>query len=329
MADNEQMEDDGYIPFKLRFKAWWEGVEIDALRDEPPISDQDDLEQATNIVIDPSSDETKEHNHWPDDRVEFCRRLWGAAQNPKDDHDECVFPGGNLYCLHMAEVMALNGNVALLDLSSGLGGGLRLIVEKYGLWAVGMEPDENLAKKAMALSVEHKLNKNAPITTFDRNALDLPEEKFGGAMMRDLLCSVQNKAEFLKTVHGALRPHGHLVIEDFVLANPDAGDDPAVKSWLAKDDRHPSLSTPKGIKDSIKQLGMNIHSLDDKSDEYRKIILNNWDNFVQSLKREDLTRSLVNNMMVEADFYLRQVRALESGKLRYLRLHASKKGETI
>jgi hypothetical protein len=74
---------------------------------------------------------------------------------------------------------------------------------------------------------------------------------------------------------------------------------------------------------------MNIHSLDDKSDEYRKIILTNWDNFVQGLKREDLTRSLVNNLMVEADYYLRLVRALESGKLRYLRIHASKKGKAI
>ncbi len=71
-------------------------------------------------------------------------------------------------------------------------------------------------------------------------------------------------------------------------------------------------------------MGFDVRVAEDLSGSYQRYVLSAWAKLVDGLDREDLTRDFVNIMMVEADFWLRRMRALESGKLRLIRYHGIK-----
>ena len=71
---------DDYIPFFIRFKAWWNGVDVqDLLRDGRKRRPQT---AAIDISEPPNWDESKE---WPGLRLQVLKRLWGEG---------FIFPGG-------------------------------------------------------------------------------------------------------------------------------------------------------------------------------------------------------------------------------------------
>ena len=59
------------------------------------------------------------------------------------------------------------------------------------------------------------------------------------------------------------------------------------------------------------------------------MVLEGWSIFVASLKKDDLKRDFVTQLLAEGQRWLWLMRALESGELRYLRAHASRGRETI
>jgi hypothetical protein len=66
---------------------------------------------------------------WTDERVAFCRRLWAIS----DEDNEMVEPGGAAYANTLLQGAALNSTKSALDLSAGLGGGVRRMVGGLGL----------------------------------------------------------------------------------------------------------------------------------------------------------------------------------------------------
>lgn len=324
---------DGYIPFLERFKGWWNGgappervrkrrtaPNTRKPRETAPPQEQSGAPDPQAITVDEPSD-TDAGPRWPDSRVDFCRRLWAV-----DDEDEMVEPGGAAYCADLLKPTAVDSSKAALDLSAGLGGGVRYLAKQSGLWMTGMEPDEELAERAHELSCAHGMARRAPITAYDPEKLRLPKRKYYVILMRERLYRVRDKGEALKTIRGALKPQGHLILADFALAQDSSAEAKAVTAWTALEPERPPLWTMEQYRRALRSVGVDLRVFEPDSERYRGLILGGWARLVDGLRREELTRPFVDNMMREAEYWVRLARALESGELVYLRAHCMRKG---
>jgi len=306
--------DDNYIPFSIRFKAWWEGLDPKAL-----IAPRSEDDNPLAIEVDDAPDPNQQ---WTQGRIAFCRRLCEIT-----DKDEVVDPGGAEYTFWLFKPMSLTSQVSAVDLSAGLGGGTRKTATDLNTYIDGYEMDSELAELAHALSVKHGVERRIPIAAYDPETFELPERKFNGILCRERLFRITNKDRFLGMTFNALRPRGHFVMTDFVLKTESDATDPTISAWLPKAANGSSLWTAEDYRATLTRLGMDIRIQKDETDEYRSMLLKAWSQFVVGLSKADLTRDFINDMMREAEYWLMLIRALESGKLRYVRLHAIRGGE--
>lgn len=304
------------IPFRLRFKAWWEGVEPESL-----IKSKHEQQQPEHIQVD---EEPEEETDWPEHRVNFLTRLWGG-----EDMEEVVLPGGTGYTLTLAKPLGLDETKSVLDLCAGLGGGTRMLSKTFDLWIEGMESDAELADLANELSIKHGMEKRAPIESFDPDELTLREKRYDAIMVRESMFAFQNKKAIMDQCFNALKPLGHLLITDFVLKKADSLDNKIIDVWRENHPAKPYPWTMAEYKRAALDLSMNLHIHEDRTDEYRQLVLAAWSDYVGKLSKSDLSRDVVNQLMGEAQDWLRLVRSLESGELRYMRLHATRGRETV
>ncbi|MCR9218894.1 MAG: class I SAM-dependent methyltransferase [Alphaproteobacteria bacterium] len=318
-------ERDPYIPLKIRFKAWWEGVDpLELMRGADPAR----AAAAAKITVDPPADEPL--GPWPPSRVALCRRLWDV-----DEDDEVVEPGGAAYTAELYKPMGLDSTKSGFDLSAGLGGGIRKLAKERDLWLTGYELEPDLAAEAMRLSTQHGMERRCPIKPLDEEALDLGERRCDGVMLRERLHRIRNKQKLLDDIFTALKPYGHLVLTDLVLESESAADHPVVAGWLKRAEERAAdgstlhLWTKADVKKGILSNRMDLRIFEDETEKYLGLVQGGWARFVGGLTKAEMTRPFVDDMMREAEYWLYLSKALESGKLRYLRAHAIRGGETL
>ncbi|MEC9268156.1 MAG: methyltransferase domain-containing protein [Pseudomonadota bacterium] len=311
---NNKRNGDDYIPFHIRFQAWWEGEEPNALlirkygtAPENPLA----------IQVDDEAGDDETGLVWPKGRINFCRRLWEL-----DEKDEVVHPGGADYTSWLMKPMNLNHEMSSIDLSAGLGGGTRKTAKSLSTYIDGYEIDPELAALAQELSVKHGMERRAPVSVYNPDELDLPARRFSGVLCRERAYRFRRKDLFLKTAFNSLRPRGHFILTDYVVVNPSDADHPTIRAWMSREPGEFDLWTAEEYRKYMVNLGMDMRITEDETDEYRAMLLQAWSRFVAGLSKQDLTRDFINDMMREAEYWLMLIRALESGKLRYYRYHA-------
>ena len=314
-----QKSDDGYVPFAVRFKAWWEGLDPDAMISKKPAEAE---ANPLAITIDHPEDEAPKI--WPKTRIDFCRRLWEIGEK-----DEVVHPGGSDYTFWLMKPMGLTSEMTAVDMSAGLGGGTRKVARELNTYIDGYDPDGELAEFGHELSTKHRMDRRVPIKGYDPDDFQLPENRFGGVLVRERLFRIQDKEHFLKMLYCALKPRGHMVVTDFVVKNDRDANSPEIMAWLSRESSSAELWSSTDYRQALISYGMDLPIAEDETDEYRAMLLQGWSRFVAGLSKPDLTRDLVNDMMREAEYWLMLIRALESGKLRYYRYHAIRGGESI
>ncbi|WP_161973683.1 class I SAM-dependent methyltransferase [Hwanghaeella grinnelliae] len=321
MENNASGTDDGYIPFIVRFKAWWEGIEPEAIM-QARGNDQADTAQAPSagaaaIEVD-IEEEDGPLKSWSGSRLNFCRRLWG-------EEFEVVSPGGTEFSVRLVRPMALTSENSLLDLSAGLSGGTRQIHKELGVWVTGMERNPELAREAAALSKMKGLDRKVPITAYEPDKISLKPTSFDGVLIRETLYTIPDREAFLRKVAASIRPFGHLVLTDLMLVNEEAKKDRKVAAWLKRDVADASPDLVGAYTPVLEELGFDVRVEEDESDAYHAYVLQGWATFVEGLSKEDLNRELVSLMMIEADFWVNLMRALQAGKVRLCRVHGIKK----
>ncbi len=303
---------DDYIPFFIRFKAWWNGVDVqDLLRD----GRKRPLTTSAIKAGDPAI--TEESRDWPELRMQVLKRLWGEG---------FIYPGGAKQAVRLVKPMSLDPTKTVLDLTSGLGGGTRAMSEAFGLWISGMESDEYLAKRAHELSVMAGMEKKAPVTNYDLESLDLPTGRFDGVLIRDRGWSFKGKETLLRKVDSALKSKGHLILTDLALKDFASTSCDAVQSWIDGEGEHCHPWTMDEYRNIFSDLRMEARIFKEETEDYRALVLNGWSRFVDNLAEETLDGDFVDVLMEEAKSWQRMVRALESGDLCYLRIHAINMG---
>jgi len=308
-AEHEQ---DDYVPFSVRFKAWWEGVDVnDLLRDG-----RQRKTEAASIAVNETL-KREESGEWPDLRLQVLKRLWGEG---------FIYPGGPRQAVRLVKPMNLDPTKTVLDLTAGLGGGTRAMSEAFGLWITGMETDPVLAAKAHELSVVAGMEKKAPISPCDIETLELQTGRYDGVLIRDRFWSIKDKEQVLRKVDSSLKSKGHLILTDLALKDTASTACDAVQSWMEAEGERCTPWTMDDYRNIFSDVRMETRIFKDEAEEYRALILNGWSDFVENLANEELDRDFVDMLMQEAKEWQRLVRALETGDLCYLRIHAINMG---
>ncbi len=316
-------EDDGYVPFRERFKRWWDDddpkpeakVKIVKKKPTPGSIGPDEIavssEPAPNLL-------------WPKERVTFCQRLWGAG-----DFDETFEPGGSEYVAELLKPAAIASKKSLVDLSAGLGGGIRRLANDMGMWVTGMEPDPELASAAHALSVKAGLSKQAPVMPYKPETLDLPEKKFHVVLLRERLFRMDSRPDVLAKIRATLKPGGYFVMTDFALPDDAKRSDTTVPQWLELNPDLPSPWTGSGYRRILNDLGFDIRSFETDNAPYCSMIFESWNRLIEGIDTEELTRPFVDRMMHEAEYWAYVDRALRAGALNYLKVLAMVPSEDV
>jgi cyclopropane fatty-acyl-phospholipid synthase-like methyltransferase len=309
---------DGYVPFMVRFLAWWEGVEPNAImrRRKRPAH-----RHGKRIDIGDGSypDQDK---RWGKMRLAIAARLYG---------DGFVQVGGLSMVQHLINPLELDETKSVLDLTAGLGGQARYIAGEFGAWVTGLEPDRDLAELGMRLSTTQRVKDKASVRVYHPESVDIQERRYHCILMRELLYTVHAKAPLLRTIVEALTPGGTFVLTEFVLSDEkDAKNADLVKKWCDAEFDEPSLQTEYEFKDMIYRLGLELRSYTDETEAYKAALLKDWEGFTRGLMKEELTQEFVDVMMREAELNKSRTDAMNAGLLRFVRVELQRrKTETL
>ncbi len=248
---------------------------------------------------------------WHADRIALIEKIWGVGQ---------VLPGGEAFLDQMMAPLGLNGSMNVLDLAAGLGGPARSVAETFGAYVAGMEPDAELAKRGMEMSVQLGRSKHASIDAYDL-AKFAAAKHYDRIMARELFYRIADKPKFFKAVAAGLKPQGHLVFTDYIL-DPEAREQEAVKAWLTREAGASPLSLDETTQTWTK-LGFDVRVTEDETVLYRREILKGLARFALFLAKhppDDATKPLVAEQI---ELWGGRAVALEHG-LKFYRFHAIK-----
>ena len=306
--------EDGYVPILWRLQAWWEGVDIEVVKSKRGASKAVNTPRASRAstieITEKKSDDLS--IRWSDDRLDVSQRLWGNGFS---------FPGGAKYALSLNKYVALKPEMTYLDLTSGLGGGTRAVAKQHKLWLAGFEREKELAEAANDLSIDENMEQQAPIQYCDMDNLTLDENKYDVIFGREMFFSVDDKKKFLGVIALALKSEGNLLFTDFALTDRKRESD-VLSAWRESEPFSPRPWTLDEYRQALNDLKYDVRVFEDVTDEYVPHIQEGWKRMVATLESGGLNQDFVNTLMDEANIWHNRVRALESGRLRLLRVHA-------
>lgn len=308
-------ESDGYVRLGWRLQAWWEGVDVDAIKSRYELAKSTDKTFEANgrkRAQAAAAPAEEEEGRYDDIRLEVIGNLWGAGFS---------HPGGAKYALDLNKFVSLKSELTYLDLSAGLGGGTRAVARQYKLWLTGLERDKALAEAANDISIDEDMELQAPIRHYDPDNLQLEEAKYDVIFSRESLCSVDDRAEFLRRVGAALKPDGNLLLTDFVLTDRNRECD-ALRAWRESEPHTPRPWTMDEYRQSLNDLRYDVRVFEDVTAEYMPLIQSGWKRLVGTIEVGGLDPHFVDILMEEAKIWNSRHRALQSGRLRLLRVHA-------
>ena len=267
------------VPFKLRFKTWWEGYDLedvkqrileheeqqDAMSEEEKLVEQ---EITRSTRRDPAGLEGEISTlPWDKLRMEMTQLIWGVGY---------CGPGGRKHIETMSRLLTLNSKMSALIVGAGLGGPTRVLAEEYGAWVTGFELSEELAEQAMQLSVDAGLASKAIIKPLDADS-DTPfDRKYDRAFSKEALYFFPDKAKIIQNIYDTLKDGALFLITDYTLSDLASLENPDVRKWLKQEAIHPFPVTSEKMKSVLESVGFTIRVNEDVSEEYVEMIEKSW-----------------------------------------------------
>ncbi len=313
---NTAVQDDGYIPFATRFRAWWEGVDATTLTD----AKNREAVRGQSLIVDRGDQkgQTAQPGLSPD-RLRLWTALWGEGY--------CL-PGGADITESMLRPLNLKPADKLLDLSAGLGGPARAMAKRYEVKVSGLEHREPVAETGMALSREAGVADQVPVNHYNPLTFDLIGEKFDCVIARELFFQVRDKEIFLRKAMRATDEGGHFCFTDYALNDYEMSD-PDLAAWAAAEHTPPQTWTLKRYKQVLDDLDANVQTFADITDTYCELAKGAWAGFTEALPRQQITQEFADWMLKDGEVWLKRTRAMEAGKLRVIRVHLERKGISL
>ena len=298
---------DGYIPFKVRFQAWWEGVEPEALVRK---GQKSRAAPRRSIEVDAKADLPLDTN-WSAARIRICDQVWGEG---------FTAPGGAEYGLEYIGPFPEGRACRLLDMSAGLGGRIAEIAQNGNITVSGLERDAEFADHAQERAARLAQDNVQPIAHYNPERLDLQGIKYDTIVAREVFCGVPDKLALLGALRNGMRQGGVLAFTDFALAEFDQNEGPVMENWDRTEPFRPQPWSVDEYQDHLDVLRFDVVNFEDDTDKYRSLVVNAWKRIAEGLESEGLDRAYVDALISEAELWPHRIRALESGQLRLLKV---------
>ncbi|MBI1262818.1 MAG: methyltransferase domain-containing protein [Rhizobiales bacterium] len=262
-------------------------------------------------------------------KAEIFEMLWGEGYS---------LPGGTPFALSLVKSVDFSLHRPCLDLTAGLGGGSRSIAKVYQVVVEGVEADKALASTGQMLSVRHGFETAAPIRHCDLAQIDIAEGQYGTILLRECLFAMPKRQELLTRIAGGLAEGGALVLTDYMLSeeldwkNPaglEDGETDIMAAWSQAEPSPPCPTTPDQYAELLTNLGFQIIQLDDITENYLPMVREGWKNFETCLESVKFPPEKTRTLEREVNLWLARSKALESGRLRVVYIHAVMGGAMV
>ncbi|MBK1836425.1 class I SAM-dependent methyltransferase [Azospirillum sp. YIM B02556] len=285
--------------WRVRLAAWWEGYDLSRL---PRVSDRSALRNSaarhrsgpvdmvgTAAIPAASAVASSSNPALPDPAAGGNPELDRLALMQLDRHGEPVWsparsegaqllwgrdmtgPEEAAWMVDSVRSFGLNPAKSVLDLSAGLGGTARALVESCDTWVTGLEASPLLAKLAMDRSKELGLSKKAPIAHYDPEHFN-QAGSFDLVMADRILHRVRDKDLFLDRVGDCVKPKGGIALFDYVIdGTPGSWD-----SWNAWREEEPMEVYPwtaTRMADELTQRNLDLRISEDLTRLHRRHII--------------------------------------------------------
>lgn len=288
-----------------RVKAWWEGYELD---------EQAPQRRAMDQGLDHDVRYERDAEFWETSRLLLVQEVWGEG---------FLSPGGADYILTLVKFFGLDPALSVLDLGTGLGGAVRLMCERFGVWVTGLEADQDLAEAAMALSVKAGMGKKAPIHHFDPESFDYKAKSVDCVFSKEFLFSVRNKKEFLETVEMLMKGKGQFLFTDYVYSERHVSS-PDIDKWI---ENEPMGAYPWSIQDyqnAFAELHLDIRVTEDITESIQRLVIQGWAGYISKARKIGVPDEMAPALVDEVEIWTRRMQAIDSGGIKVCRMHVMK-----
>ena len=301
----------GKVPFMLRLKSWWQGVELQERETPPPLPEPEPEPEAAKPAALGQDTIERLKQPWQPERIAMAQAIWGQG---------FLTPGGPEYVEYMVKPLGLTNESVVLDIGAALGGPARLMAKEFNAWITGLESDAGLAEQGMAMTTQAGLAKKAPIEHFDRTQVPIDKAKYHCIFSKEALFRIENKEELLSRMKKGLKPRGQLLFSDFVVSASGASND-ALTAWAEVHHPTPEFWTKEDYVSRLTTLGLDVRVDEDITDRLRAEILRGCAKFVDGAAQAELTRLDKVALASELEYWARCVAAIDSGVLRVCRIY--------
>jgi ubiquinone/menaquinone biosynthesis C-methylase UbiE len=300
-------------PWRERFIAWWEGVEL-----EPEL---DFITSETLISEDEGGEAAEDGENGGTrfaEKMAAKQQIWGKGFDA---------PGTHEFAFEMFQSLNLTKGQEVLELGGALGGIGRALAEEFFVSVTTLVTSMDVAQIAMAQTTDAGLDNKVRFAPFNPDHMGLRSGKYNCIYGREALFRIEDKETLLDQAEKALIPGGHLLLFDYSL--PDEGEQGAeLEAWAKEEDSPTHLVKGTELVDMLQKRHFAVLTQEDVTDEYYRMILDGWVDCVRTVKKMkilgDLTDRFILDLLDEAEQWGNRAAILKSGNLRYLRIHAMK-----
>ncbi|HET8726443.1 MAG TPA: methyltransferase domain-containing protein [Alphaproteobacteria bacterium] len=290
------------LDWKTRFIAWWEGYDLSGLPRPKPSLKLDLSEEPAGPVSE----------YWSATRIEIAEIVWGPGFHT---------PGGEEHIPTLIKPFGLDESMSVLDLGAGLGGAARLMARVSNAWVTGLEEDPLLAHEGMERSVKAGLERRAPISRTNLEAVEF-DKRYDAIFSKEAFFRVKHKDDLFELLQKGIKPRGQFLFTDYVLKHSAAASK-AVTRWREGEEREVFPWTVNQVVDRLKRGRFDIRITEDITELHRNQIVSAWEKamatFAEKKPADDETQKII---VSEAELWMRRVAALDTGDLRVFRFFA-------
>ncbi len=294
-------------PFKQRFLAWWEGVDL-----PPPEAKR---ETVVEVAPEPPPPLIK-LEPWETPAIRVMQAIWGEGFN---------MPGGATLALELVKPFAINNSMSVLDFGCGPGGAARAIAKEFDVWVTGVERDKALAELGKLLSTRAGMERKAEIQPYDHDNFVQRSGGFDCILSLETLYKFDQREVILARLENALKTRGQLTILDYLRGDKVPADDANIKAALGG---VAPLWTKAEYEKRFAELKFDLRVSEDVTDKYRLTVLEALDAVTRTREGKSVIRTFPEEFMNAAETWGRRIAAIEAGSLKVARFYGIKMGST-
>lgn len=320
--------DDIKVPLKLRLKTWWNGYDLDDVKERLKSHQNGEAPEKVSGDTAPASPAVEEDKTtsmaWDKLRMEMTQLIWG---------DGYCGPGGKEHIETMCKLLTMNSEMSAIIIGAGMGGPARVLTQGFGVWITGYELSKELAEQGMQMSTDSGLASKAIIKHIDPEQPDPFDRHFDRAFSKEALYCFPDKDKILQDTFDTLKDGALFLLTDYTLSDVAVLENPDVQKWLKQEASQPYPVTAKHMQTSLEKAGFKIRVNEDISGEYIDLITSSWAKAATiahqlSEKGEQGTKA-IKSLMEEAEHWALRARLLKEGHIHVWRFLANKPNSQI